>query len=49
MYDIVKMQQFVFRHMLRSALIFISVAVVLFTIVGQGMSLPWLVRRLKNK
>ena len=33
----------------RSALIFISVAVVLFTIVGQGMSLPWLIRRLKNK
>ncbi len=33
----------------RSAIIFISVAVVLFTIVGQGMSLPWLVRRLKSR
>ena len=33
----------------RSAIIFIAVAVVLFTIVGQGMSLPWLVRKLTNK
>lgn len=30
----------------RSAIIFISVVVVLFTIIGQGLSLPWLVRRL---
>ena len=31
----------------RSAIIFISVVVVLMTIVGQGLSLPWLVRLLK--
>jgi CPA1 family monovalent cation:H+ antiporter len=33
----------------RSAIIFISVVVVLFTLIGQGLSLPWLVRRLKIK
>jgi len=33
----------------RSAIIFISVVVVLMTIVGQGLSLPWLVRKLKIK
>lgn len=33
----------------RSAIIFISIGVVLFTIIGQGLTLPWLVRRLKNK
>jgi Na+/H+ antiporter len=32
----------------RSAIIFISVVVVLFTLIGQGLSLPWLVRRLKT-
>lgn len=31
----------------RSAIIFISVVVVLFTLIGQGLTLPWLVRRLK--
>lgn len=31
----------------RNAIIFITVAVVLFTIVGQGLSLPWLIRKLK--
>lgn len=31
----------------RNTIIFISVAVVLFTLIGQGLSLPWLVRRLK--
>lgn len=31
----------------RKAIIFISVVVVLFTLLGQGLSLPWLVRRLK--
>lgn len=30
----------------RSAIVFISVVVVLFTIVGQGLSLPWIVRKL---
>lgn len=33
----------------RSAIIFISVVVVLFTLLGQGLSLPWLVRRLNKK
>ncbi|WP_183556788.1 Na+/H+ antiporter [Mucilaginibacter sp. SP1R1] len=32
----------------RSAIIFISVVVVLFTLIGQGLSLPWLVKRLKT-
>lgn len=31
----------------RNAIIFISVMVVLFTLIGQGLTLPWLVRRLK--
>jgi len=31
----------------RSAIIFISVVVVLFTLIGQGLTLPWLVRKLK--
>ncbi|PWS33851.1 Na+/H+ antiporter [Pedobacter paludis] len=30
----------------RSAIIFISIAVVLFTLVGQGLTLPWLVKKL---
>jgi Na+/H+ antiporter len=33
----------------RSAIIFISVVVVLFTLIGQGLTLPWIVRRLKSK
>ncbi|WP_184548406.1 Na+/H+ antiporter [Mucilaginibacter sp. FT3.2] len=33
----------------RNAIIFISVVVVLFTLIGQGLSLPWLVRRLKSE
>lgn len=33
----------------RSAIIFISVVVVLFTLIGQGLSLPWLVKRLKSR
>jgi len=33
----------------RNAIIFISVAVVLFTLLGQGLSLPWLVRLLNKK
>lgn len=33
----------------RNAIIFISVVVVLFTLIGQGLSLPWLVRLLKDK
>jgi CPA1 family monovalent cation:H+ antiporter len=32
----------------RNAIIFISVVVVLFTLIGQGLSLPWLVKRLKS-
>jgi len=32
----------------RDAIIFISVVVVLFTLIGQGLTLPWLVRRLKT-
>lgn len=31
----------------RNEIIFISVAVVLFTLIGQGLTLPWLVKRLK--
>lgn len=31
----------------RNEIIFISVVVVLFTLIGQGLSLPWLVKRLK--
>ena len=33
----------------RNAIIFISVVVVLFTLIGQGLTLPWLVKRLKSK
>lgn len=33
----------------RNAIIFISVVVVLFTLIGQGLSLPWLVRRLTKE
>ncbi|MBO9637420.1 MAG: Na+/H+ antiporter [Siphonobacter aquaeclarae] len=32
----------------RNVILFLSVAVVLFTIVGQGTTLPWLVRRLSD-
>lgn len=32
----------------RSAVIFISVAVVLFTLIGQGLTLPWLVKKLRG-
>lgn len=31
----------------RNAIVFITVIVVLFTIIGQGLTLPWLVKRLK--
>ncbi|RYY58027.1 MAG: Na+/H+ antiporter [Chitinophagaceae bacterium] len=34
---------------MRNDIIFISVAVVLFTLLGQGLTLPWLVKKLKNK
>ncbi|MGY4539175.1 Na+/H+ antiporter [Mucilaginibacter sp. UYNi724] len=33
----------------RNAIIFISVVVVLFTLIGQGLSLPWLVKKLKTE
>jgi Na+/H+ antiporter len=33
----------------RNAILFISVAVVLFTIVGQGLTLPWIVKKLGLK
>ncbi len=33
----------------RNAIIFISIVVVLFTLLGQGLTLPWLVRRLKTR
>ena len=33
----------------RNAIIFISVVVVLFTLIGQGLTLPWLVKRLRSK
>ncbi|PZR25948.1 MAG: Na+/H+ antiporter [Citrobacter freundii] len=34
---------------MRNAIIFISVVVVLFTLVGQGLTLPWLVKLLQDK
>lgn len=33
----------------RNAIIFISVAVVLFTLIGQGLSLPWIVKKLNKQ
>ncbi len=33
---------------LRNVIIFVSVAVVLFTLLGQGLTLPWLVRKLQT-
>ncbi|MDB5146140.1 MAG: Na+/H+ antiporter [Mucilaginibacter sp.] len=33
----------------RNAIIFISVVVVLFTLIGQGLTLPWIVRRLTKE
>jgi Na+/H+ antiporter len=33
----------------RNAIIFISVVVVLFTLIGQGLTLPWLVRRFTDE
>ena len=33
----------------RNAIIFISVVVVLFTLIGQGLTLPWLVKSLRSK
>ncbi len=33
----------------RNAIIFLSVVVVLFTLIGQGLTLPWLVRRLNKR
>ncbi len=33
----------------RNTIVFLSVAVVLFTLIGQGLTLPWLVRILKEK
>ncbi|WP_293787316.1 Na+/H+ antiporter [uncultured Pedobacter sp.] len=33
----------------RNAVIFISVVVVLFTLIGQGLTLPWLVKKLAKK
>ncbi|SEO36090.1 sodium/proton antiporter, CPA1 family [Mucilaginibacter gossypiicola] len=33
----------------RNAIIFISVVVVLFTLIGQGLTLPWIVKRLTNE
>ncbi|MBB4803396.1 CPA1 family monovalent cation:H+ antiporter [Flavobacterium nitrogenifigens] len=32
----------------RNAIIFISVAVVLFTLIGQGLTLPWIVKKLNS-
>lgn len=32
---------------LRNEIIFISIAVVLFTLLGQGLTLPWLVKKLQ--
>ncbi|WP_317048549.1 cation:proton antiporter domain-containing protein [Flavobacterium fluviale] len=32
----------------RNAIIFISVAVVLFTLIGQGLTLPWIVKKLND-
>ena len=34
---------------LRNEIIFISVVVVLFTLIGQGLTLPWLVKKLNSK
>ncbi|MEJ2880748.1 Na+/H+ antiporter [Pedobacter sp. GR22-6] len=34
---------------LRNEIIFISVVVVLFTLIGQGLSLPWIVKRLQTE
>jgi len=34
---------------LRDPVIFISVAVVLFTLIGQGLTLPWIVKKLEEK
>jgi CPA1 family monovalent cation:H+ antiporter len=33
----------------RNAIIFISVAVVLLTLIGQGLTLPWIVKKLNTK
>ncbi|MDI3319769.1 Na+/H+ antiporter [Pinibacter soli] len=33
----------------RSAIIFISVLVVLFTLIGQGLTLPWIVKKLRKR
>lgn len=33
----------------RNAIIFISVAVVLLTLIGQGLTLPWVVKKLENQ
>jgi len=33
----------------RNTIIFISIAVVLFTLIGQGLTLPWIVKKLKIK
>lgn len=33
----------------RNAILFISVVVVLLTIVGQGLSIPWIVKKLNLK
>jgi NhaP-type Na+/H+ or K+/H+ antiporter len=33
----------------RNAIIFISVVVVLFTLVGQGLTLPWIIKKLKPR
>ncbi|WP_343305509.1 Na+/H+ antiporter [Chitinophaga niabensis] len=33
----------------RAAIIFISIVVVLFTLIGQGLTLPWLVRKLNTE
>ncbi|MFD2939114.1 Na+/H+ antiporter [Flavobacterium notoginsengisoli] len=33
----------------RNAIIFISVAVVLFTLIGQGLTLPWIVKKLNSR
>jgi len=34
---------------LRNPIIFISVAVVLFTLIGQGLTLPWIVKKLESR
>lgn len=33
----------------RNAIIFVSIVVVLFTLIGQGLTLPWIVKRLNSK